>query len=194
MLRRAINRVLLKPKLPVDYRFPSPLVHTNDPWTIKNFKYLYRGYDSEELLKACIEKVRSFTMVTHDGLLTTYSLAKYVIQQSIPGDFVETGCCQGGAAAIMAYAGLHEGTPRTLHLFDSFEGLPKPQKFEYEDWMWRDWKIKNSDATGELISSGALIASKNDAETVIFDIVGYPRSSVFFMWDGSRKLSRKPEI
>lgn len=47
-------------------------------------------------------------MVTHDGLLTTYNIARFVINAGISGDFVETGCCQGGSSAMMAYAALHK--------------------------------------------------------------------------------------
>lgn len=60
----------------------------------------------------------------------TYDLARVVLGRGIPGDFVECGVYGGASCAIMAHAildhsgGMHDG--RRVHLFDSFNGIPKP--------------------------------------------------------------------
>jgi len=180
LFARGLRLVRREWLIPQNYKFPALLVHTHDPWTIKNWKHLSRGYDEEERIKICIERIRGHTMVTHDGLLHSYRIARYIVRRLVPGAFVETGCCQGGAAAMLAYAALHEGEERSLHLFDSFKGLPKPHRFEWQEWMERDWKISKQDATGEITASGALVADKSDAERVLFEIVCYSKASVFF--------------
>jgi len=119
-------------------------------------------------------------MVTHDGLLCTFDIASHVVRANIKGAFVETGCCKGGAAAMMAFAALHQEQTRMMHLFDSFEGLPNPSKNEYEPWMEAAWKISQNNANGELVASGALLAERVEAENVLFDIAGYPKDKIFF--------------
>lgn len=55
----------------------------------------------------------------------TINLAKRIIDQKIPGDFVECGVGGGGHPACMAYAIRKYGGERRVHLFDSFMGLPQ---------------------------------------------------------------------
>jgi O-methyltransferase len=50
------------------------------------------------------------------------SLARYA--KHLPGDFAECGVYRGGSA--LALCQIIQGTQRTLYLFDSFQGLPKP--------------------------------------------------------------------
>jgi O-methyltransferase len=52
----------------------------------------------------------------------TYEVARMAL--SVPGCFVECGVATGGGSAPMALALRESGDTRTLHLFDSFEGLP----------------------------------------------------------------------
>lgn len=57
---------------------------------------------------------------------------KTVIENGIEGDFVETGVWKGGAC-VMANAVICEANQqpfRKVHVFDSFEGLPKPYMVE----------------------------------------------------------------
>ena len=57
-----------------------------------------------------------------------------VIEENIPGDLIETGVWRGGATIFMralldAYGDQED---RTVFVADSFEGLPKPGKFGYQ--------------------------------------------------------------
>ena len=67
----------------------------------------------------------------------TYDLARVTLARGIPGDFVECGVFAGSSCAIMARAILDHNfecqareqkgkTNARVHLFDSFEGIPKP--------------------------------------------------------------------
>ena len=44
----------------------------------------------------------------------------------VPGDIAECGAYNGGTAFFMALAAERSGRSRSVHLFDSFEGLPEP--------------------------------------------------------------------
>jgi hypothetical protein len=168
--------------LPAEHSFNSTMIHTNCPFNQKYWQYLSRGYDHEELMKEAIQKVRPFTMCTYDALINICAVVRYLEEGCVPGAFVETGVCSGGSSAVMALASLRWGHgARRLHLFDSFEGLPNPLlDKDYCDWMAKDWAIPAEQCDGKLVSSGALIASKDDAEKVLFDIAQYPRDLVTF--------------
>ncbi len=57
-------------------------------------------------------------------------LAEYAMQQaaSVPGDFIEMGVYKGGSALVMATALADEQSEYSLHLLDSWEGLPPPSE------------------------------------------------------------------
>jgi len=54
-----------------------------------------------------------------------YHWANQVIDQNIEGDFVELGCWKGGTAKLLALIMNWKRSNKTLHLYDSFEGLPE---------------------------------------------------------------------
>ncbi len=63
------------------------------------------------------------------SIQATYDLARCMIEQNVPGDFVECGVYAGAQAAMMARAILDDETldaraNRKVHLFDCFEGVP----------------------------------------------------------------------
>jgi O-methyltransferase len=86
-------------------------------------------------LEQIISQVRPYTMVPDSGVELLIRAVQQIVTQRIAGDFVECGVWQGGCAAAMklaAQAGPASGQtmPRTLHLFDSFEGLPPVQPID----------------------------------------------------------------
>jgi len=84
-------------------------------------------FDREALEK--IRVVRQHTMLPYARLYSLYDQAVYCETAGIAGSFVECGTWKGGAAGLMALANLAYGkTPRHLHLFDSFEGIPEPDE------------------------------------------------------------------
>jgi O-methyltransferase len=176
------NFFLKRSGLPDDFCFNSTFIHTNNLFTQKYWKHLHRGYDDESFIKDSVQKIRHYTMCSYDALANLSAIVCYLEEGQVSGAFVETGVCQGGSSALMAISSLKWGKSRRhLHLFDSFEGLPMPIKEkDYCDWMERDWRIKEKDCDGQLVSSGALIATKANAEEVLFSIAQYPRELATF--------------
>jgi O-methyltransferase len=92
--------------------------------------------------KADVPDLR-LTMVT-DGVLDNvqYCLEE-AIKNNIEGDFVETGVWRGGCSILAYHVIKHynESGKRNLYLFDSYEGLPKPNPEKYPvdegDPHWR---------------------------------------------------------
>ena len=59
-------------------------------------------------------------------LWTTYYLTRLVLELNVLGDLVECGVAAGVHPAVMARACMDAGAQQTIHLFDSFAGIPKP--------------------------------------------------------------------
>lgn len=55
-----------------------------------------------------------------------FHLLTSVLWQGIPGDVVELGCNKGHTSVLLQRILQHYDPSRTLHLYDSFEGLPQP--------------------------------------------------------------------
>ena len=82
-------------------------------------------------------------------VFSSFLLARECIEKNVPGDFVECGVFSGCQCAAMALAG-----DRTIHLLDSFEGIPMAGEHDGPD-------IRGliGDGHGELVSSGKSVAS-----------------------------------
>ncbi len=76
-----------------------------------------------------IGKVKpKFTMIKNKNLINLYRLVQEVNRYNVPGDIVECGVWNGGSAAIMGVSNFQGeySRQRTIWLFDSFQGLPRP--------------------------------------------------------------------
>ena len=89
----------------------------------------------EELLQV----VRPYTMVPPARLYSLYRLARQVCTDDVPGDFVECGVAGGGSSALIAAVVKRYSTrPRSLHAFDSFEGMPAPTQYDTQGGVAAD--------------------------------------------------------
>jgi O-methyltransferase len=77
-----------------------------------------------------IESVRPYTMLHDDGLNGLAVEAARVLDAGIAGAFVECGTWKGGASFLMAGILEQRHDPRTVWMFDSFEGLPPTQDID----------------------------------------------------------------
>jgi O-methyltransferase len=72
------------------------------------------------------------TMIGWKRLTHLEQCVAEVIRSDIPGDLVETGVWRGGASILMrAVLKSHGESQRKVWLFDSFEGLPRPDSASY---------------------------------------------------------------
>jgi len=107
------------------------LVHrAHDPeWVADStIRLLTQAWDaiSASQFSRLYRRVRRRTMCSNARLRGLYRGVRDVIDEGIPGDFVECGCALGGSAALMALTLRHVRASRALWLFDTFEGLPAP--------------------------------------------------------------------
>jgi O-methyltransferase len=68
--------------------------------------------------------IRRNTMVGPARIQNLSRLAQRIEDERIPGDVVECGVYKGGTAAILARSATRSPLPRTVWLFDTFQGMP----------------------------------------------------------------------
>lgn len=75
------------------------------------------------------------TMQSLDQSLNIYYLLRETLLLQIPGDVVEIGCYRGLTAVMLQKTLDSFSSQKSLHLYDSFEGLPqKGREDDLENW------------------------------------------------------------
>ena len=77
-----------------------------------------------ELIKFVYEN--QFTMTSIPRLVNTLKSCKYVVENNIPGDFVECGVWRGGNGILARKYFDHVGSKKKVWMFDTFEGMTEP--------------------------------------------------------------------
>jgi hypothetical protein len=71
-------------------------------------------------------------MTSPERVVSLTRAVEYIVRHSIGGDVVECGVWRGGSMMAAARTLLRLGeTSRTLHLFDTFDGMPPPTEYDY---------------------------------------------------------------
>jgi O-methyltransferase len=79
-----------------------------------------------------LRRVAPFTMTSRERLAALVGSIRYLVHHRIPGDIVECGVWRGGSMMAAALALRTAGdVSRTLHLFDTFEGMPPPGESDF---------------------------------------------------------------
>lgn len=111
-----------------------------------------------------------------------YKAIEYLVKNNIPGDLVECGVWNGGSVLLMALALQHFGdTSRRIWLYDTFEGMPKPQDVD-RNWdgasalpVWEE--KKQNDPSGPNWGFGG---SLEQVREIVFGS-GYPKENFIFV-------------
>jgi O-methyltransferase len=83
--------------------------------------------DFDEPTRDVYRLVRPYTMTSPERVAALIAAVRYVVERGIPGDIVECGVWRGGSMMAAAHTLKSLGDQdRTLHLFDTFEGMPDP--------------------------------------------------------------------
>lgn len=112
-------------------------------------------------------KLKEFSLSAYSNLetiLNTYLLSLEAL--SIDGDFVECGVAAGAQVATMSYACQQYNINKTIHLYDSFEGIPLASKDDTEQpgigKITHNIDVDNKDL---LISSGITVHSIDNVKS-----------------------------
>jgi O-methyltransferase len=90
--------------------------------------------------QALYEGIQTYTVVSPDRCYILGSVARYA--STLDGDFAECGVYKGGTALLLSRVLKCLDSEKTLHLFDSFEGLPKGTS-QKDEWF-RKGQFANS--------------------------------------------------
>lgn len=137
--------------------------------------------DADPTFFPLYERCRQFTMTSWQRLYSLHSATKYVVNAGIPGDFVECGVWRGGSMMMAAHTLLSLGqTDRRLFLFDTFEGLPKPDE-QHDVDVWGNsgleaWEPHRTSDTSSKWAFASLEEVRANMEST-----GYPMDKVFFV-------------
>jgi hypothetical protein len=135
-----------------------------------------KGYDLEEAARKAAANVVGNTQLSYERLVTLYEQVAYLERRDLPGALVECGVWRGGAAAMMAQANLAEGSRRrSIHLFDSFEGMPDPEPDKDGPEATRLMETGGTDASGRKPVNAA---APEEALDLIVNRIGYPEAFV----------------
>lgn len=75
---------------------------------------------------ALYREVAPFTMTSPERVIALRDALVYVCDRGLSGDIVECGVWRGGSMMVVAKQLQRRGETRTLHLFDTFEGMSEP--------------------------------------------------------------------
>jgi O-methyltransferase len=90
------------------------------------------GYDGKARLFGTDWPIHAHTMIGLRRLRNLRNLITQILNEDIPGDFIETGVWRGGACIYMrAVLAAYGVTGRRVWVADSFEGLPPPSPANY---------------------------------------------------------------
>lgn len=137
--------------------------------------------DTEPEFRTLVERVRTFTMTSFERMYALYKAVEYIQQAKIPGDIVECGVWRGGSMMLAAHKLLALGQPdRDLYLFDTYEGLPKPdEKKDVDLWGNRaidGWLPRQTSEEGSHWAE----ASMEDVQANLIS-TGYPPERMHFV-------------
>ena len=72
-------------------------------------------------------RCQNYTMTSIERMYALYKAVQYVVEASVPGDFVECGVWRGGSVMLIAETLLSLGEiTRKIHLYDTFDGMSAP--------------------------------------------------------------------
>jgi hypothetical protein len=137
------------------------------------------GYEEEALVKQAATIVAAHTMASFERLATLWQQVRYLDRYGIPGSLVECGVWRGGCVGLMALAHLHgrDGPTREIHLYDSFQGLPRPDR-DFDGAEAID--LADGLADGAQVPIGVCVAPMEDGRSLLVDTIGYPSHLVKF--------------
>jgi hypothetical protein len=101
-----------------------------------NLRREVREYPVELSLAECaiIDYVldNELTMVSFDQIISTAMACKWVVKNSVPGDFVECGVWRGGNAIVAAEIFRLNNADNHVWLFDTFNGMVSPTDIDMD--------------------------------------------------------------
>ena len=121
-----------------------------------------------------IREVKPYTLTDTSAMKSLIDTVRHIIDNNISGSFVECGVWRGGSVMIIIKVLQQMGIKdRTIHLFDTFEGLNVPTEFDVRE-------------SGEVASELDYAEPGKDPQVQMDSVIkrihdtGYPENKIFF--------------
>jgi hypothetical protein len=150
-----------------------------------------QAWRSSAPFRAALTKIRAKTLLSPERLWVLWQFARGAATNVLTGELAEVGTWRGGAAFMMA----EEVKPRTMHVFDTFTGLPEAdadrlKKGAFSDTSARDVEEFLQPLGNCRVYQGVFPSTGNAIEAVRFalvhvdvDLYGGTRDALSFFGD-----------
>jgi hypothetical protein len=90
------------------------------------------SHTPKEIEEGRIWPLQAHSMIGLKRMSNLASCVQTILDEAVPGDFIETGVWRGGACILMkGILAANEVSDRKIYAADSFRGLPKPDEAAY---------------------------------------------------------------
>jgi len=148
--------------------------------------------DMEKDFLTIWNKVKNYTMTSIERGYSLFKSVEYIVKNKIPGDFVECGVWKGGSCMLMALTlELFEDNDRTIYLYDTYEGMPKPTKEDVISWNGRSVLEKwEEDRSGIKDNFGTWAIGLEEVKENIYKTLYPGENFVFIPGDVEKTLGK----
>jgi len=128
-----------------------------------------------------MERARAYTMTSVERMFAMHTAVRYIEEAKVEGSIVECGVWRGGSIMIAVGTLLSlNSVAREIFLFDTFEGLPKPDPIlDIDIWGNRGHDGWILESRGPEASNWAY-ASLDDVRSNVLEL-GYPERLIHFV-------------
>jgi hypothetical protein len=135
--------------------------------------------DMDEDFNRLFAELEPYTMTGKVRMYALYRALHHVVQNKIPGDFVECGVWRGGSSMLAARTLMQLGdSGRKLYLYDTYRGMSEPGEADVSrdgEEARRQWSKSQKGDVNTWCYSSLEEVQKNLAST------GYPRDQLVFV-------------
>lgn len=118
MIKKVLKKINGKYRCIVNCLFP------------KNLREIYVDIQEEEFWDL-YDSCKPYTMTSVERMYSLYKAVVYVLDNNIPGAFVECGVWRGGSSMMVAKILTKRSEVREIVLYDTFEGMSEPGSMDY---------------------------------------------------------------
>ena len=137
------------------------------------------GYDGPHA--ETVHAVADYTMTSPARITGLCDAVEYLQDYQVPGDFVECGVWRGGSVMAMLHVLKARGeTDRTVHLFDTFEGMSPPTRHDLDLSGRTAAELMEEEKADKAGSTVWAYCSQEDVERNVAT-VGYPADRLRFV-------------
>lgn len=154
-------------------KIPESLAHIIQK-SVNKFGYKFEPFYNPNLTNFesdVLSSVKPYTFTPIHAILSLIDSVKYIVKNDVNGCFIECGVYKGGSIMTMIKT-LNELkiNDREIFLFDTFEGMPPPGKFDYRPKTGTTPNLENDET----------IVSLDEVKNNVLSL-GYDESKIHFI-------------